>query len=298
MMISILLLLATLIQGTSMVTDKAWTCVMPAEANLSNPLFVPLSTRVLKSEVLPFDLTLFNQTPTSSTDVEPQLIVETADLHFFFVALSAAAAITAVIVAAVLLIFMLFMFAAFLFTKKNQKPRKSTKQNKREKSCGTCCDCCFIYLWPEQLQVVSSSAVEQVSPVVVVEEVLVEVEALTEVEEVLPEVEAPTEITFIAPPLLTQQQQTTLQLQYDPLSPSQQQQQTLLQHAPPSPSQPQQTSLQSLQATLPPTQQQQIPLQLQQDPPLPCQQQHSLPQQPRRSSRLAGKPPVDFRPFF
>jgi hypothetical protein len=30
---------------------------------------------------------------------------------------------------------------------------------------------------------------------------------------------------------------------------------------------------------------------------LPTQQQHSPPQR-RRSSRLAGKPPVDFRPFF
>ena len=130
MMISILLLLATLIQGTSTVTSKALTCVVPAVADLSNPLFVPLSTRVLKSEVLPFDLTLFNQTPMPATDVEPQLIVATADVHYFFVALTVAAAITAVIFAAVLLIFMFFMFAAFLFTKKNQKPRKTTKKQK------------------------------------------------------------------------------------------------------------------------------------------------------------------------
>ena len=32
-------------------------------------------------------------------------------------------------------------------------------------------------------------------------------------------------------------------------------------------------------------------------PQLPSQQQQTPPQ-PRRSSRLAGKPPVDFRPFF
>ena len=101
MMIGILLLLATIIQGTSTVTNKAWTYVMPAAGSLSNPLFVPLSTGVLKSEVLPFDLTWFNQTRMSTTDVEPQLIVETTDVHYFFVALSVAAAITAVIVAAV-----------------------------------------------------------------------------------------------------------------------------------------------------------------------------------------------------
>ena len=100
-------------------------------------------------------------------------------MHYFFVALTVAAAITAVIVAAVLLIFMFFMFAAFLFTKKNQKPRKSTKNNKREKECGTCCDCCFVYLWPEQM--VPPSTAEQALQVVVVEEVLHEVEAPTEI---------------------------------------------------------------------------------------------------------------------
>ena len=266
-MISILLLLATLIQGTSMVTDKAWTCVMPAEANLSNPLFVPLSTRVLKSEVLPFDLTLFNLTPMPATDVEPQLIVATADVHYFFVALSVAAAVTAVIVAAVLLIFMFFMFAAFLFTKKNQKPRKTRKNNKREKECGTCCDCCFVYLWPEQM-VPPSTAIEVLQ--VVAEE------------EVLPEVEAPTEIVHAAPPPTSQPHQPPLQLQQPPPLTTQQQQQTPLQS----------------NQTLPlPTQEQQPPLPSPQTPPPPTQP-HQSPPQLRRSSRLAGKPPVDFRPFF
>ena len=62
-MIPILFLLATLLQGTNTVTNKAWTCVMPAAAILSSPLFVSLSICILKSEVLPFDLALFNQTP-------------------------------------------------------------------------------------------------------------------------------------------------------------------------------------------------------------------------------------------
>ena len=103
---------------------------MPAAANLSNPLFVPLSTRVLKSEVLPFDLTWFNQTPTTSTttDVEPQLIVETTNVHYFFVALSVATAITAVIVAHMLLIFVFFMFVALLFTKNHPKTQKKYKK--------------------------------------------------------------------------------------------------------------------------------------------------------------------------
>ena len=112
MMIEIFLLFATLIQGTSTVTNKALTCVMPAAANLSNPLFVPLSTHVLKSEVLPFALTWFSQTPMSTTDVEPKLIVETIEVHYFFVAFSVDTAITAVIVAPVLLIFVFFMFVA------------------------------------------------------------------------------------------------------------------------------------------------------------------------------------------
>jgi len=128
MMIEIFLLLATLIQGTSTVTNKAWTCVMPAAANLSNPLFVPLSTRVLKSEVLPFDLTWFNQTPMGITDVEPQLIVATTEVHYFFIALSVATEITAVIVAPVLLIFVFFMLVALLFTKKSSKTQKKYKK--------------------------------------------------------------------------------------------------------------------------------------------------------------------------
>jgi hypothetical protein len=172
----------------------------------------------LKSEVLPFDLTWFNQTPMSTTDVEPQLIVETTEVHYFFVAFSVAIAITVVIVAPVLLSFMFFMFVALLFTKNHQKPRKSTKNNnKPRKSCDMCCECCFFPLFPEQLQLVPPPTAEQVLQVVVEEEVLVEVEA---------------------------------------------------------------TLLQSQQA-----------------PPLPTQQQQT-PQQLRRSTRLAGKPQVDFRPFF
>ena len=246
MMISILRLLATLIQGTSTVTNKALTCVMPAAANLSNPLFVPLSTRVLKSEVLPFDLTLFNLTPTNTPDVEPQLIAETTDVHYFFVALSVATAIIAVIVAPVLLIFMFFMFVALLFTKNHQKTRKSTKNNnKPRKSCDMCCDCCFFPLFPEQVQMAPTSTIEQVFQVVVEEEVLVEVEAANEIirvapplpsqqqqqtqfqlqqkevvveEEVLLEVEATLLQSQQAPPLSTgtqQQQQTPLQLQQE-----------------------------------------------------------------------------------
>ena len=270
MMISILLLLATLIQGTSTVMNKALTCVMPAEANLSSPLFVPLSTRVLKSEVLPFDLTWFNQTPMPATDVEPQLIVATADVHYFFVALSVAAAITAVIVAAVLLILMFFMFAAFLFTKKNQKPRKSTKNNKREKECGTCCDCCFVYLWPEQ----------QALQVVVVEEVLPEVE---------PPTETCCECCFI--PLLPEQ----LQL----VSPNMCRECSFMFHfheqmVPPS------TAEEVLQVVaeeevLPEVE---APTEIVHAAPPAPTQPHQSPPQLRRSSRLAGKPPVDFRPFF
>jgi hypothetical protein len=245
MVIEIILLLATLIQGTT-VTNKAWTCVMPAAANLPNPLFVPLSTRVLKSEVLPFDLTLFNQTPTSTPDVEPQLIVETTDVHYFFVALSVATAIIAVIVAAVLLIFMFFMFVALLFTKNHQKPRKSTKNNnKPRKSCDMCCDCCFFPLFPQQVQMVPTSTIEQVFQVVVEEEVLVEVEAANE-------------IIRVAPPLPSpQQQQTQFQLQQKEVVVEEE---VLVEV--------EATLLQSQQAPPQPTgtqQQQQTPLQLQQE---------------------------------
>ena len=117
MVIPILLLLATLIQGKSTVTYKVGAYVMPAAAYLLNPLFVPLSTHEVKSEVLPFFFTWFNQTSMTTTDVDPQMIGETAEEHHFFVALSVATAITAVIVAPVLVIFVLFLSAGYFFEK-------------------------------------------------------------------------------------------------------------------------------------------------------------------------------------
>ena len=201
-------------------------------------------------------------------------------MRYFFVALTVAAAITAVIVAAVLLILMFFMFAAFLFTKKNQKPRKSTKNNKREKECGTCCDCCFIYLWPEQMQLVPPSTVEQALQVVVVEEVLPEVE---------PPTETCCECCFI--PLLPEQ----LQL----VSPNMCRECSFMFHfheqmVPPS------TAEEVLQVVaeeevLPEVE---APTEIVHAAPPAPTQPHQSPPQLRRSSRLAGKPPVDFRPFF
>jgi hypothetical protein len=168
-----------------------------------------------------------------------------------------------------LLIFVFFMFVALLFTKNHQKPRKSTKNNKPRKSCDVCdvpASIVSTSLFSQEVQLMSPSTIEEVSQVVVEEEVLVEIEATNE-------------IIFVNPPLPSQQQEIPLQSQQAPPLPSQQQQTPLQsQQAPPLPSLPQQ--LQSQQAPTPPSQQQQTS------------------PQPRRSSRLAGKPPVDFRPFF